>query len=926
MSSSSRRSGRAMGAGAGLSAMGRHPITLRCGVPDLVPHEVRTNNRTSRPRAGSVRRPSAVQGQRGAGDVAGVRGAQPQRGGRDLDRFDEPFDRGAVQHHLGDDVGLGDAVRERLGGDLVLDQPGADVAGADAVAGDAELGPFQGDGLAEPFEAVLGDDVRGLVRAGPQAVHRGDVDDPAPAAGVHVRQVPAQDAEGRLDHHPLDESEALRRELVDGGDVLQAGVVDDDVGVGGQRVDRAGLREVGDHADPAGLGRGVLGARRVPVDDVDGRAGRGEGHRAGPADPGGGAGDQGGAAGEEVPAGRYRGGGVGRWRGGDLVPAGALSALHGGHARKVAAQRTRVLRPYFPRRWWRPHPCRGGRPGCTAGRPHTGAAAARAAAAPQWPCPPLPAYGHGGPSRVCGHSAVLPSNAKGSPHRSAHEQLSAPPPPRNRAPPRDRPPQGRHRGDRCARPGRRLPGRRRERGTRRRGGPDPGHLVRLEPGRSRDVRVRAGRAAGRRPRGGRPARLHPVGERLLRPLRLAEVRRPVGLRPGPAADRHVQQLAVLLQLVRPGQGRPRQGRGGLGRLDGLARRHAVRLGQRPGLRDRAVRGRRDDRRPARRLPGRLRRRRGRLGPAGAVRHLPGRRVDVPVRQRQPDARPARRQGAGVRPRSHRPLAAGGDLAGRLRLHRLPGQRHRAAGPVDRRVGHRADRVVHPVAAGRHHTQRLQRPLGQAGGAALPDRRHGPRPGRGPGFRNRAVRFDGLVLPGHHLLQLLHRPLLGSRRLDPAGRRWRYAAGAHRAGRLGHHRQQRLAELGRGHRRGLLPGLPRRHPGRFAHRDLLHRHRPDRGYGVQLRRRRRGLLGRGGAGVGGGHRDHHRVGRRLGAVLHRQQLRPGRGGPRAPERRLHVRRRLQPEHGAVEPLHHPHPQGDRHGLLRHRGRRLLTAPR
>lgn len=72
----------------------------------------------------------------------------------------------------------------------------------------------------------------------------------------------------------------------------------------------------------------------------------------------------------------------------------------------------------------------------------------------------------------------------------------------------------------------------------------------------------------RRPGGRGHARLHADRERLLRQLRLAEVRRPVGLRARPAADRLVQQLAELLQLVRLVQGHPRQGRGGLRGVDG----------------------------------------------------------------------------------------------------------------------------------------------------------------------------------------------------------------------------------------------------------------------------------------------------------------------------------------------------------------------
>ena len=56
----------------------------------------------------------------------------------------ETLDRGAGQQHVVQHVGLGDAVRGGLVGDLTLDERGADVAGADGVAGDALVGALRG--------------------------------------------------------------------------------------------------------------------------------------------------------------------------------------------------------------------------------------------------------------------------------------------------------------------------------------------------------------------------------------------------------------------------------------------------------------------------------------------------------------------------------------------------------------------------------------------------------------------------------------------------------------------------------------------------------------------------------------------------------------------------------------------------------------
>ena len=66
--------------------------------------------------------------------------------------------------------------------------------------------------------------------------------EPAPAAVVHAGQQAAGQPERRLEHQPLDEREPLGVEVLDRRDVLDAGVVDQDVGVHvgaeAERVDR----------------------------------------------------------------------------------------------------------------------------------------------------------------------------------------------------------------------------------------------------------------------------------------------------------------------------------------------------------------------------------------------------------------------------------------------------------------------------------------------------------------------------------------------------------------------------------------------------------------------------------------------------------------------------------------------------------------
>ncbi|CAK7286890.1 hypothetical protein SGPA1_41150 [Streptomyces misionensis JCM 4497] len=450
--------------------------------------------------------------------------------------------------------------------------------------------------------------------------------------------------------------------------------------------------------------------------------------------------------------------------------------------------------------------------------------------------------------------------------------------------------------------------------------PHTGHRLRLEPRQPGDVRVRPVEPARPRTAGGGPARLHPVGERLPHALRLAEVRRPVGLRRGLPADQLGQQQSVLLQLVRLDQGHPWQGRGGLGDADGRHRRGAVRLGPRPYLRHRPVRRRRHGRGPARRLPGRVRRRLRRLRSARAVRHHADGRLRLPVRQPEPHPEAVGRQGPQLLPGLLGAVAAGRHLAGDRRHHRQPGQRHRTARPVDRRLGHRTDRLQHPEPDRRNHREPLRRQHRQARRRPVLDLRHDARPRREPRFGRRPVRQHGGLLPGLHLLQLPHRAVLGPGRQRRPGGRHRFPARPVRPHRDRHDRHRSLVDLEPGRRRRLLHRLPQRHQDRFRDGHLLHRHRSVRRHLLHLHRRRGGLLRSRRRVIGAGDGDDH--GRRA-QVLHHRQLPPGPGRTRPPEPRLHLRQRFQRRHGPLHPRRHPHPEGDVPRLLRRRGFGLLT---
>ena len=113
--------------------------------------------------------------------------------------------------------------------DLLLHQWRPDVAGADAVAGDLRPGELQRHRLGETHDAVLGRDVGRLEGGSDQRMRRGRGDDTAPAAPLHAGHGCTDRVEGggqvdRNDRIPL-----VDRKLLDWGDVLDAGIVDEDI-------------------------------------------------------------------------------------------------------------------------------------------------------------------------------------------------------------------------------------------------------------------------------------------------------------------------------------------------------------------------------------------------------------------------------------------------------------------------------------------------------------------------------------------------------------------------------------------------------------------------------------------------------------------------------------------------------------------------
>ena len=136
----------------------------------------------------SVRRPAAVDGQRGAGDRTSARAAQEDGERAKLLDFGKALVGLGREQHVADHLLAADAARLRGVVDLVLDQRRPDIAWADRVAGDVVLGAFQRDGLGQADDAVLRRDIGALERRGDEPVGGRDVDDPAEAVAASSRR------------------------------------------------------------------------------------------------------------------------------------------------------------------------------------------------------------------------------------------------------------------------------------------------------------------------------------------------------------------------------------------------------------------------------------------------------------------------------------------------------------------------------------------------------------------------------------------------------------------------------------------------------------------------------------------------------------------------------------------------------------------
>ena len=101
---------------------------------------------------------------------AGLVAAQEQRERGDFLGRDEALGRLGGEQHVVHHLLAGQAARLHRVGDLVLDQRRPDIAGRDAIDGDAVARRLQRDRLGEAGDAVLGGDIGGLVGPGDEAV------------------------------------------------------------------------------------------------------------------------------------------------------------------------------------------------------------------------------------------------------------------------------------------------------------------------------------------------------------------------------------------------------------------------------------------------------------------------------------------------------------------------------------------------------------------------------------------------------------------------------------------------------------------------------------------------------------------------------------------------------------------------------------
>ena len=136
--------------------------------------------------------------------------------------------------------------------DLLLHERRQHPAGADRVAGDSGGRGLERHDFRQAEDAVLRRDVGRLLRRRDQAMGRGDVDDPSPIARLHVRQGGADGVKRGREVDRDDRIPLLDRKLLDRRDVLDAGIVHEDVhpaqlarGLRHHRRDLGGLRHVG---------------------------------------------------------------------------------------------------------------------------------------------------------------------------------------------------------------------------------------------------------------------------------------------------------------------------------------------------------------------------------------------------------------------------------------------------------------------------------------------------------------------------------------------------------------------------------------------------------------------------------------------------------------------------------------------------------
>src|SRR5215204_1525096 len=177
----------------------------------------------------SVCSPAAVDRQRRPGDRSRGFAREEDRERADFLDGREALVRLLREKHVADHRLARDPMGLRLAFDLRLDERRPDVAWADGVAGDVLLGSLERRHLGEADDAVLRRHIGGLEGRGDEPMRRGDVDDAPPPSLAHRRDGEAGGVEGGGEVNGDDLIPLLDRELVDRSDVLDAGVVDEDV-------------------------------------------------------------------------------------------------------------------------------------------------------------------------------------------------------------------------------------------------------------------------------------------------------------------------------------------------------------------------------------------------------------------------------------------------------------------------------------------------------------------------------------------------------------------------------------------------------------------------------------------------------------------------------------------------------------------------